>query len=383
MKNYIPPRAYGIVACLLCLLLFTGSAHACAVPVYRYALERWSGANYQVLVFHKAPLTMDEEKAVSYLESKSASGDEFANLTVHRVDLTQEMPASLAVYKKVLPKDGSPVMVIRYPKEFHTRRPLWMGPPTMESADKILSSPAREEIIKRITDGEAVVWVVLDGKDPSENRSVKRMLKKQSDKIAETYNLGVKEQEKRVRYSILDLGRDHMKLSSQESPEHLFLSMLMYSERDLFDFTDTPLVFPVFGRGRSLYAIGGKGLTPENIEAACNYLNGACSCEVKDENPGADLMFAAEWGKAITRSWVDDEELSLLGMPQNRSDEVPDLTGASCPVLPDPKVAAEEGEKEDKMSSVWRNMLLLTAAFAAALIAGCILIGRRRQGFKA
>jgi len=31
-------------------------AHACTIPVFRYALERWELTAYEIVVYHKAPL---------------------------------------------------------------------------------------------------------------------------------------------------------------------------------------------------------------------------------------------------------------------------------------------------------------------------------------
>jgi hypothetical protein len=74
--------------------------------------------------------------------------------------------------------------------------------------------------------------------------------------------------------------------------------MLMNSEADLAELNE-PLVFPVFGRGRSLLPLVGAGITPENIRGSARFLAGACSCQVKEQNPGFDLLVAANWNELI------------------------------------------------------------------------------------
>lgn len=57
----------------------------------------------------------------------------------------------------------------------------------------------------------------------------------------------------------------------------------------------TPIVIPVFGQGRALYALAGDGIKVETIDRAATFLIGKCSCEVKEQNPGVDLLLAADW----------------------------------------------------------------------------------------
>src|SRR5437899_1522683 len=65
------------------VLAAASQAQACSVPVFRYALERWPLAPYELLVFHQGPLSRAEEKLVDRL-------DDFlppANVHVATVDL--------------------------------------------------------------------------------------------------------------------------------------------------------------------------------------------------------------------------------------------------------------------------------------------------------
>src|SRR5262249_42605094 len=57
--------------------------------------------------------------------------------------------------------------------------------------------------------------------------------------------------------------------------------------------------FPIFGRGRALCSLEGKALAAKDIEEAARFLCGACSCQVKELNPGVDLLIAADWDELI------------------------------------------------------------------------------------
>ena len=56
---------------------------------------------------------------------------------------------------------------------------------------------------------------------------------------------------------------------------------------------------PVFGQGRVLGAWTGETMDVEGIEEESFFLTGACSCEVKAQNPGWDLLLDVDWEKAL------------------------------------------------------------------------------------
>jgi hypothetical protein len=67
--------------------------------------------------------------------------------------------------------------------------------------------------------------------------------------------------------------------------------------------TKEPWVAAVFGRGRVLGAWPAQGFGDEQVEEVCLFLLGACSCQVKNLNPGWDLLLRVDW----------DEELRAIG----------------------------------------------------------------------
>ena len=105
-----------------------------------------------------------------------------------------------------------------------------------------------------------------------------------------------------------------VRLSRNNDAEAAFRNMLLHVEHDLLDeaYIDQPMAFPVFGRGRVLYALVGDGLMPELIEEACQFLTGACQCTVKAENPGVDLLMQVDWDNFIQPMDVPDTALPPL-----------------------------------------------------------------------
>jgi hypothetical protein len=82
------------------------------------------------------------------------------------------------------------------------------------------------------------------------------------------------------------------------------LNSLLNSEPDLHEYSDQPLAFPVFGRGIVLYALVGKGISPETIKSASSFIVGPCSCQVKEQNPGFDLLLSHDWDGAVGKQLI-------------------------------------------------------------------------------
>ena len=81
-------------------------------------------------------------------------------------------------------------------------------------------------------------------------------------------------------------------VSRDDPAEALFLTMLVEPEVLALD---EPLIVPVFGRGRTFGGMAASQATAELVVGACEYLCGACSCQVKEGNPGYDLLFQRNW----------------------------------------------------------------------------------------
>jgi hypothetical protein len=97
--------------------------------------------------------------------------------------------------------------------------------------------------------------------------------------------------------------------------------MLMSTEAHLAkDAAGEPAAFAVFGQGRTMLALVGQGINKENLEKDAGFLCGPCSCEAKSQNPGLDLLFAADW------------YAPLRGMPQVTA-PLPDVIGSPAALV--------------------------------------------------
>jgi hypothetical protein len=87
----------------------------------------------------------------------------------------------------------------------------------------------------------------------------------------------------------------------------------MTVEPDLAGLVDQPMVFGVYGRARVLEPFVGKGITVDNLTQLVDFVTGACSCQVKDANPGLDLLTTWNWDATADRIAGKDPPLDRAG----------------------------------------------------------------------
>lgn len=304
-----------LAVCIAFLILPTG-VYACDVPVFRYALERWLVDIYEVVVFHEGPLNSEDASVVSWLEQASYENNPSANFLVNTVDLSTEMDDSMRTLWESLDSSGLPLLVVQQPESGIYRGSVWSGRLSLNAAKKIVDSPARQDIARRIMDGGAAVFVLVESGNPAYDddaaKSISEQLSQAENELTfppqflERADLEELEASPTPNFSAVRVSRD-------DPAEEVFINMLMYCEPGLFEYQSDPVVFPIYGRGRVLYALAGRGITRKNIYDACATTIGPCSCTVKDSNPSIDMLMVADWRNGIGKSWID-EEIPLVGL---------------------------------------------------------------------
>jgi hypothetical protein len=105
-----------------------------------------------------------------------------------------------------------------------------------------------------------------------------------------------------------------LSVSRDDAKEKMFVRMLEGSQSETID-REMPVVFPIFGRGRILCAFSGQAIRAENLEDAAAFLAGPCSCQVKELNPGIDLLMAADWDSVIEDREAVAPRISRVQIP--------------------------------------------------------------------
>jgi len=317
-----------VCVCLLASAALAGAIFACQVPVFRYALERWNPDRYQVFVLSDGPLNSEQSAALQPLiETPEKPG----SVDLKLVDIAKANDKFVAELWKKHNTGTGPVVVALYPQTAST-------PPdqvahavalSQQHVQWILNSPAREEIGGRLVDGHSAVWVFVKSGDSEKDETAFQTLKTQLEKDAEWLKLPTVEElevdpkvvsdtriKLRIEFSIVSIQRD-------DPQEQFLLDCLLNSKSDLRSFNE-PIAFPVFGRGRALYALVGLGIAEDTIRTASSFVTGPCSCQVKNQNPGFDLLLNRDWDAAVGEIFISqpvpepDSKPVLLTIPPGR-----------------------------------------------------------------
>ena len=294
----------GTGALTACLLLLACHAHACDVPVFRYALENWRPASYRAVILHRGSLTERDETLVSRLEAMAANAAAPINLEVARGDVSKT--AEFERLSKNLGYDfddiKAPEIVLLYPKGKQGDSVAWRGPLTAKNVAAMIDSPARRQLVQWLVDGESAVWVFIPTGDEAKDNAAQQRLTAELLRLEETITLRkpktVEEEKDDARELELRVGFKLLVLDPDDPQEKLFAAMLLGSQNELQEL-DQPVATPIYGRGRTWKAIAGEQINVEAIEKGCRFVTGACACEVKRKSPGIDLLLPADWDELI------------------------------------------------------------------------------------
>ncbi|MHC4983198.1 MAG: hypothetical protein ACYTF6_08535 [Planctomycetota bacterium] len=287
-------------------------AMACSTPVFRYALENWSAEAYRVVIFHREKLSAEQQQAVAYLRDSEQTAA--ANVMVDVADVSGHLQQHMAKLWKDFSGAELPLMVVSYPPRGQfgwtpqdaPERPalppvVWSAPVTMAAAKALVESPLRKSIAGRILEGETAVWVLVECGDRKADEAAAKLLKQELAKMPSVLELDPYAAEEvgeggpplKIAFSLV-------RLKAGEKNEAVLLAMLLGLERDLKALhKNQPMAFAVYGRGRALEPLVGKGINKKNIHSECSYLTAPCSCQIKWDNRGTDLLIEADWDAAF------------------------------------------------------------------------------------
>ena len=293
------------------------AAHACSIPVFRYALDRWQADPFALEI---SAGDAKEENVARFLRNLTDASP--LNLATSR--LGDEGPSRLA-----------------FPHAAPDATPAWSGKLDGTTLPRITDSPARAETVKRILAGESAVWVLVEsGVKDADDRAATALEKRLRylEQVAQIPPIDPNDPTSqlgpgpalRVKFSLLRIKRDN-------AAEEAFTSMLAGPNHDMEN-ANGPWLALVFGRGRVLGAWAAEGFGDEQIDEACLFLLGACSCEVKRMNPGWDLVVNVDWNESLHAMGLPPPPPTALQKPGVIATE----PGAAKPDGPKPETAKPE-----------------------------------------
>jgi hypothetical protein len=253
-------RKYQIIILLSGLLSL-----ACTTRVSEWVLLNAIPNTYTLVYFHNRPLSESEKKQNQYLKEKIRN----ANIRFE-TDRRSDIP--------------KPYFGLYY------KNRLFSKYTTVDELKGLISSPLREKINAELMAGKLCVMLYLKT-DNSEK----------DEKGLKTLHDAIASSPFREIITVVELNRN-----SRDEP-HL-ASMLLNVEDDL-RYIQEPMLFGIFGRLKALEPLLGKGITEENIHLMIDYFKAECSCLIKDDLPGTDMLFLDRWDNptpALLNKIIDD-----------------------------------------------------------------------------
>jgi hypothetical protein len=313
---------------IVLIFYFAQQTFACSIPVYQYAMMRWLPDDYQALVLYRGDLSVEQKRLLRKLENSRADATSYMNLRIQTVDLDNSPKKKVKDLVKGEVPNNLPAIALWYPGAMGQIEPIWQDRFDSTSVALLTQSPTRKELSKRLIDGETTVWIFLESGNTEKDQKAIKILKDELTNAEQQ----LKNSSLTMMYEQADIEVDFsfsvLTMSRTDPKEKVFLTMLKNDQSGESE-VDEPVVYPVFGRGRALFAIAGVDITSNNLQDAIAFLTGPCGCQIKAMNPGVDLLIQANWDQAAMDYYGVDEPLpELTGVmpePTNLTDETDDI----------------------------------------------------------
>jgi len=333
--------------------------YACDIPVFEYALKMWPPDAYELVVVHRGG-----QDAADLLKQLREAVGASVNMVV-REAAPEEVREKYGVLLEASDTSALPWLIVRSPVRMDIRRLVWAGPASATNSGVWLDSPMRRKLAHMLRGGSVGVWVFLESGDRIKDEAAYSRLESELSRLERVISLSDEfVGRSNVAFQILRLSRD-------DPAEKVLLLMLTKSEPDLEDLHAEPMVFPVYGRGMVLYALVGAGINTFTITEAADFLIGECSCEIKSQNPGLEILMTADW-EGDNSAYV-----GLAGFAE-RADQAEELLETVAAMATEEDVGeAVKREKDDGASSTKLSAAVLL--FLSAGVIGLFVLGRRRK----
>lgn len=372
------------------ILALAGLVLACDTPVYRYAMYRWPPAPYHVLYFHRgSPDAKDGE--VNRLLDEAGAKAVPANVAFELIDVSQDetlklLPEEVRSVWQAHSEEALPRHVVMAPRMGE----LWSGRLDAAEVNRLLESPLRKKIAQLLHDGHAAVLVLVPGGDAQATRKAEQSLNQAIAQIsagrpATVSNIpaapgqptspgaegsespggagvaphagqghsagpgfdpsGLGEATKPLRLALVKLDR-------KDPQEQWLLRNLLAMQKIPAEKETEPLLYAVFGRGRAMGPCIAEQINGDSIDELVAFLGGACSCVIKDQNPGVDLLFTWDWEATAEHLAQNEEPAAGVGpdyaeipadMPPGLPDDLQQPVAQACCPAPQPGPTAVAG----------------------------------------
>ena len=224
---------------------------ACTTKVSEWVLTNSLPNEYVLAYYHKDPLSETVKK-----QNAAIAGD---------------LSSANIQFRTVLKKDiDKPYYALIYDNRVFSK---YYNPQELKD---LSVSPLREKIAAELMSGKLCVMFYLRTGAPEKDDPALQIIKRTI--TASPF---------REIMPLVEVNRNSVE------EKHL-ISMLLNVESDLKEINE-PMLFGVFARFKALEPLLAKGITEENINLMIDFLTADCSCLIKDDLPGTDILFTDNW----------------------------------------------------------------------------------------
>ena len=223
----------------------------CTTKVSEWVLLNAEPNQYTLVYFHNSPLSDAEIRQNSTI-SKSISSANIGFRNIQKQDISR------------------PYYALFYGSRF------FKGYNDSGDLKGLTVSPLREKIAAEIIAGKLCVILYLTTGDKAKDEQGLRII-----------HNSLRGSPFRDVITVVELCRSN-------TEESHFVSLLLNVEYDLNTIHE-PMLFGIFGRFKALEPLVGKGISEENIKLMADFLTADCSCLIKDNLPGTDILFTNKW----------------------------------------------------------------------------------------
>ncbi len=146
--------------------------------------------------------------------------------------------------------------------------------------------------------------------------------------------------------------------------------------------TEEPYTIPFFGRGRGLAVLIGKDITDDYIEEMSYFITGSCSCEIKAQNPGLDVLIAIEWDEFIDTMINIDEALPPLTSFADFIEKKPEMKEEKVEIkgeVQEDKSKIQNIEEDNNELLIRNLIVIISGVILLIIIASVVIINKKKN----
>lgn len=326
------------------LLSLVAIVFACKTPVYKYAILNWADREYyQILrVYDSSKKQAETDPEIK----KQFEGKEFiTNVGIIPIDISQDLKQMYGddfptFLKEHMGENQPPYNIILNPR----KNVIYKGDIKPDDIPKLIMSPKRKELAEKLSIGY-IMLVLVEGKDEAKNKKAHEEIKKGIAKSIEV-ELDIRSHGEDPSAPPIDkktlkpITMSYVAVSPNDANEVWFYRQMQKINPRITDEKE-PALYGIVGRGFVFdQGLVGEYLTEEQIVNMTIFLSGPCSCTVKAEAGGIDIITSWEWDKTIKVKLEANEEDPETAKPN----KVDGFGGEE--IEQKPKVNSKEATKE-------------------------------------